>query len=179
MEVSVEVRQLQVKNTTKSKLSETQIAKLRAIRPTCASCGLPAKVDCHNACAYIFGRVAVTTALPPEVAFNEDQQFSLSVPVCEDGRNFGKQRAKMCWFGSARCAELFLMLHGHCKGTDRKTPIGNGERLLMFLGGADVVKTRKKRVRASTLAKSLLAAKYNGQTAISGQSSPFETNDLV
>jgi hypothetical protein len=166
MEVSVEVRQLQVKNTTKSKLSETQIAKLRAIRPTCASCGLPARVDCHNACAYIFGRVGVTTSLPAEIAFNEDHQFSLSVPVYEDGRNFGKQKAKTCWFGSVRCAELFLILHGHCKGTDKKTPIGNGERLVMFLGGAEVVKGRKKRVRASTLAKSLLAAKYDVQTPI-------------
>jgi hypothetical protein len=170
MEINVEVRQEQIKSATKSRLSETQIAKLRAIRPTCASCGLPAKVDCHNACAYIFGRVAVTTALPPETAFNEDHQFSISVPVYEEGKNFGKQKSRTCWFGSVRCAELFLMLHGHCKGADKKTPIGNGERLLMFLGGTDVVKTRKKRVRASTLAKSLLAAKYDGQTTIFGQS---------
>lgn len=168
MEISIEVRD-QVKSTTKSRLSEVQIAKLRAIRPTCASCGLPAKVDCHNACAYIFGRVALTTALPPEIAFNEDHQFSLSVPVYEDSRNFGKQKAKTCWFGSVRCAELFLMLHGHCEGADKKTPIGNGERLLVFLGGTEVGKERKKRVRASTLAKSLLAAKYDGQTTISGQ----------
>jgi hypothetical protein len=128
---------------TKSKLSETQLAKLRAIRPTCASCGLPARTDCHNACAYIFGRVPVTTSLPPQIAFNEDHQFSLSVPVYEDGKNFGQQKAKTCWFNSVRCAELFLILHGHAKGTRHDpTPIGNGERLLMFLGGREVVKKR-------------------------------------
>jgi hypothetical protein len=127
----------------KSKLSETQLAKLRAIRPTCASCGLPARTDCHNACAYIFGRVPVTTSLPPQIAFNEDHQFSLSVPVYEDGKNFGKQKPKACWFNSVRCAECFLILHGHAKGNRHDpTPIGNGERLLMFLGGREVVKKR-------------------------------------
>lgn len=127
----------------KSKLSETRLAKLRAIRPTCASCGLPAKIDCHKACAYIFGPVAVTTALPPEIAFNEDHQFSISVPVYEEGKNFCKQKPKTCWFNSVRCAELFLILHGHAKDTRHDTaPIGNGERLLAFLSGREVVKKR-------------------------------------
>ena len=135
-----------IKSDKKSKLSATQLAKLRAIRPTCASCGLPARIDCHNTCAYIFGKVPVTTALPPEIAFNEDHQFSISVPVYEGGRNFGNQRSKLCWFNSVRCAEAFLILHGHAKGNRHdKTTIGNGDRLLAFLGGSEVVKERKKR----------------------------------
>jgi hypothetical protein len=146
MSEQIQPRSEDIKSDKKSKLSAAQLAKLRAIRPTCASCGLPARIDCHKTCAYIFGKVPVTTALPPEVAFNEDHQFSISVPVYEEGKNFGNQRSKVCWFNSVRCAEVFLILYGHAKGNRHdKTPIGNGERLLAFLGGTEVVKERKKR----------------------------------
>jgi hypothetical protein len=85
-------------------------------------------------------------ALPPEVAFNEDHQFSLSVPVYEEGKNFGQKKPKTCWFNSVRCAELFPILHGHAEdSTHNSEPIGSGLRLLTFLGGKEIVKPRLNR----------------------------------
>ena len=83
----------------------------------------------------------ITESLP--IQFNADHQFSLSVSVVADGKNFGNKKPKTFWFNSVRCAELFLMERGHCKKSD--AVIGNGERLLAFLGGSEVVKARKKR----------------------------------
>jgi len=128
------------------KMPKPTVKQPLVIKPTCASCGLIAGIDCQRTCEYVFGLADVNTSLPQEIAFNEDHQFSLSVPVYEEGKNFGKQKPKTCWFNSVRCAELFLILHGHAKGTRHdSTPIGNGERLLMFLGGPEIVKARNRR----------------------------------
>ena len=115
------------------------------IKPTCAGCGVIAGLDCQRTCESIFGRADVTEALP--IQFNEDHQFSLSVCVTTDGKNFGNKKSKTFWFNSVRCAELFLMEHGHSKSSD--AVIGNGERLLAYLGGTEVVKARKKVSRRS------------------------------
>jgi hypothetical protein len=118
------------------------------IKPTCASCGVIAGIDCQRACEYIFGRADVAESLP--IQFNDDHQFSLSVSVVMDGKNFGNKKPKKFCFGSVRCAELLLMEHGYCKKSNGV--IGNGERLLAFLGGAEVVKARKKRSPNKTYA---------------------------
>ena len=77
------------------------------------------------------------------VNFNDNHQFSLSVAVATDGKNFGQKKPKTFWFNSVRCAELFLMEQGHRQKS--KARVGNGERLLAYLGGSAVVKERKKR----------------------------------
>jgi hypothetical protein len=82
---------------------------------------------------------------------NEDHQFNLSVDVVIGGKNFGKKKAKMFWFNSVRCAELFLMQNGYCRHKSLK-PIGSGERLLSYLDGPNVT----KRGRASKRAKELV-----------------------
>jgi hypothetical protein len=112
------------------------------IKPTCAGCGVIAGVDCQRTCEYLFGRADVTESLP--ISFNADHQFSVSIAVVTDGKNFGNKKPKSFYFNSVRCAELFLMEHGHTSKTSSKT-IGNGERLLAYLGGTEVVKARKKR----------------------------------
>lgn len=111
------------------------------IKPTCAGCGTIAGEDCQRACEYIFGRANVTESLAIE--FNDDHQFALSIKVATEGRNYDKKKPKTIWFNSVRCAELFLMANGDCN--DSSATIGNGERLLAYLGGLEVVKTRKKR----------------------------------
>lgn len=111
------------------------------IKPTCAGCGNIAGIDCQRSVQYIFGRADVTQSLP--IRFNDDHQFNLSVAVVTDGKNFGQKKPKTLWFNSIRCAELFLMEQGHCQKS--KAVIGNGERLLAYLGGSAVVKKRKKR----------------------------------
>lgn len=111
------------------------------IRPTCAGCGAIAGVDCQRSCEYLFGQTDVTESLP--IQFNSDHQFSISISVVTDGKHFGQKKPKTMWFNSVRCAELFLL------GEDRKkfesaAIIGNGERLLLHLGGTEVVKLRRK-----------------------------------
>jgi hypothetical protein len=130
------------------------------IKPTCAGCGAIAGDDCQGACGYIFGRAEVTAPLP--VVFNDDHQFSLSIKVATDGRNFGNKKPKQTWFNSARCAELFLMANGDIKPA--VSTIGNGERLLAYLGGIEVVKSRKKRApNKSYLARLGSADAFSGQ----------------
>jgi hypothetical protein len=111
------------------------------IKPTCAGCGVIAGIDCQRAGEYLFGRADVTETLP--IKFNDDHQFSISVKVATEGRNFHKKKPKTVWFNSARCAELFLIEKGEFKKSS--ATIGNGERLLAYLGGGEVVKARKKR----------------------------------
>lgn len=111
------------------------------IKPTCAGCGVIAGEDCQRAGEYLFGRADVTESLP--IQFNADHQFSLSIRVATDGRNFGNKKPKQTWFNSVRCAELFLMANGDSKTSD--STIGNGQRVLAYLSGAEVVKARKKR----------------------------------
>lgn len=102
---------------------------------------LPSGIDCQYACAYIFGRVDVSETLPLE--FNAEKQFSLQIPVLIEGKHFGQKKARTFWFNSVRCAELFLMEHGYCRGN--KAAIGNGERLLLFLGGPEITRARINR----------------------------------
>jgi hypothetical protein len=111
------------------------------IKPTCAGCGVIAGEDCQRAGEYLFGRADVTESLP--IKFNEDHQFSLSIRVATEGKHFGKKKPKQIWFNSVRCAELFLIANGDIKPA--ASTIGNGERLLAFIGGPEVVKARKKR----------------------------------
>jgi hypothetical protein len=65
--------------------------------------------------------------------FAADKQFSLQIPMVIEGKHFGKKTVRTFWLNSVRCAELFLMENGYCKVS--KAAIGNGERLLSFLGG--------------------------------------------
>ena len=58
----------------------------------CAGCRLPASIDCQHACAYIFGHVNVSEALP--LAFNLDKQFSVQIPVLIEGRSREKIGAR-------------------------------------------------------------------------------------
>jgi hypothetical protein len=117
----------------------TEIVEARKL--PCAGCHLPCGTDCQYACAYIFGRVDVSETLPLE--FNAEKQFSLQIPVVIEGKHFGKKTVRTFWFNSVRCAELFLMENGYCKGS--KASIGNGERLLSFIGGPEITKTRTSR----------------------------------
>jgi len=147
---------------TRWKMPPPTVKKVLDIKPTCASCGLIAGIDCQRACEYAFGRTNISVPLPKEITFDENHQFHLSVPVAEDGRNFGNKKPKMFWFNSVRCAEIFLIEHGHAKGKSNPEPIGSGERLLEFLGGKAIVKSRKqKRQRASRRIKDLI---WDGQT---------------
>jgi hypothetical protein len=111
------------------------------IKPTCAGCGAISGEDCQRAGEYLFGRADVTESLP--IAFNGDHQFSLSIKVATEGKHFGKKKPKQTWFNSVRCAELFLMANGDIEPAI--STIGNGQRLLAFIGGPEVVKARKKR----------------------------------
>ena len=134
------------------------------IKPTCASCGVIAGVDCQRACEYVFGRADVSESLP--IQFNGDHQFSLSVSVVTDGKHFGNRKPKTFWFNSVRCAELFLMDQGLAlKGAS--TQVGSGERLLGYLGGPEVIKSRKKLSRSSLEYKQVQMRKTSGRaTAI-------------
>jgi hypothetical protein len=117
------------------------------IKPTCAGCGAIAGEDCQKACEYIFGPAEVTESLPIQfIQFNTDHQFNLSIKVVTEGKHFGKRKPKQIWFNSVRCAELFLMANGDIKPLRRceEPTIGNGQRLLAYLGGPEV-KARKKR----------------------------------
>ena len=116
------------------------------IKPSCAGCGSIAGIDCQRSVEYIFGRADVAEPLP--VNFSDNHQFNLSVAVVTDGKNFGQKKPKTFWFDSVRCAELFLMEQGHCQKS--KARVGNGERLLAYLGGSAVVKERKKRAPNSS-----------------------------
>jgi hypothetical protein len=111
------------------------------INPTCAGCGVIAGIDCQRSAEYIFGRADVVESLPIE--FNPNHQFSLTIEVVTKGRSFEKKIPKQFWFNSVRCAEIFLMERGECQ--ESSAVIGDGTRLLAFLGGAEVVKARKKR----------------------------------
>jgi hypothetical protein len=145
------------------------------IKPTCAGCGAIAGEDCQNACEYIFGRANVTESLP--IQFNEDHQFSVSIKVATDGRNFGSKKSKQTWFNSVRCAELFLMANGDIQPAI--STIGNGERLLAFIGGQEVVKTRKKRApNKSYLARLGSADALDGRHATFRVQAATETKDL-
>ena len=111
------------------------------IKPTCTGCGIMAGVDCHRACESIFGPCGVLEGLP--ITFNDDHQFCLAVKVVTKGKHFGKERPKAAWFNSVRCAELFLTEQGLIPVS--KATFGDGARLLRYLGGDEIVKSRKKR----------------------------------
>jgi hypothetical protein len=134
----------------------------------CAGCHLPCGIDCQYACAYIFGRADVSEALPLE--FSADKQFSLQIPVLIEGKHFGQRKARTFWFNSVRCAELFLMENGYCKGN--KSAIGSGERLLLFMGSPEIAKARASRrsleYKQAQMAKRSDQPHSTGLTAISG-----------
>jgi hypothetical protein len=129
------------KDLTPQQIGPVSPTEVSCRKPPCAGCRLPASIDCQHACAYIFGHVNVSEALP--LAFNLDKQFSVQIPVLIEGRHYGEKKPRTFWFNSVRCAELFLMAHGYCKGSE--TAIGNGERLVSFLSGPEITQPRKNR----------------------------------
>ncbi|SRR6266436_7601548 len=132
------------------------------IKPTCAGCGVIAGIDCQRACEYVFGAAPVTEALP--IQFNDNHQFPLKIEVATDGKHFGKKTTKTFWFNSVRCAELALTEVGEVKVSDES--FGNGMRLLAFIGGDEIVKTRRKKRAPNKSYLAKFASKKVSQTAL-------------
>lgn len=79
------------------------------IKPTCYGCGMIAGIDCGVNPLGVGRDFTGRGASDPLVDFNEDHQFSISLPVTVKGKNFGKSKSKTVWFNSVRCANLALL----------------------------------------------------------------------
>ena len=78
------------------------------IKPTCFGCGIISKIGCG------FNPLREGTDFTKckgdsLVDFDEDHQFTISLPVVTKGKNFGKPQNKQVTFNSVRCANLTLL----------------------------------------------------------------------
>jgi hypothetical protein len=78
------------------------------IKPTCFGCGIISKIGC-GINPFREGTDFNKCKGDSLVDFNEDHQFTISLPVVTKGKNFGKPQTKQVTFNSVRCANLTLL----------------------------------------------------------------------